>query len=160
MAQKVFQLSSVKNNIHKNGFDLSQSRMFSTAPGIINVCYAKECVPGDKFQISVENLTRTQTLNTAAYARAKEFWNFHFVPFRLLWRYFPDMIIQNSHADTASSPISSSVPSQCPRFLWPQTWHCWCFRPVSVSVASLSITQTRVCSPVSALSPHSHSCQW
>lgn len=116
MSSKVFQLESVKNTIHKNGFDLSQSRMFSTAPGIINVSYCKEVIPGDKFRINVENLTRTQTLNTAAYARAKEFWNFHFVPFRLLWRYFPDFIVQNSHSDSATSVANSSVPTQCPRF--------------------------------------------
>lgn len=44
--------------------------------------------------------------------------------------------------------------------LYPQTVHSLCLRPVSVAVASLSITSLRSCFAVSDLSPHIvHSCQ-
>ena len=113
---KIFKLSSVKNNQELHPFDLSQSRMFSVAPGQIHVIQCLEVLPHDKFRISVDNLTRAMPLNSAAFARCKEYFNFHFVPTRLLWKYFPNMIIKNSHTDSATSITDASTPTMIPRF--------------------------------------------
>ena len=42
----------------------------------------------------------------------------------------------------------------------PQTVHSSCLMPVASLVAALSITHWKLCAAVSALSSHSHSCQW
>ena len=44
--------------------------------------------------------------------------------------------------------------------LAPQTVHSSCLMPVASLVAALSITHWKLCAAVSALLPHSHSCQW
>lgn len=45
----------------------------------------KEVLPGDSFKIDLKSFTRTQPINTAAFARIREYYDFYFVPYDLLW---------------------------------------------------------------------------
>lgn len=114
MKKSLYSLPQARNKVHLEPFDFSQNRMQSFMPGMIHVLQCIECLPGEKFRINVSSLTRTLPLNSAAIVRGKEHFNFHFVPTRLLWRYFPDFVIQNSHSDSAQDIINASVPSVCP----------------------------------------------
>ena len=77
----------VKNHVSRNAFDLSQRRIFSSKCGEILPCFLQDCLPGDKFKVNASTFSRTAPLNTAAFVRMKQYYNFYFVPYRLLYRH-------------------------------------------------------------------------
>ena len=106
----------VKNHVSRNAFDLSQRRIFSSKCGEILPCFLQDCLPGDKFRVNASTFSRTAPLNTAAFARMKQYYNFYFVPYRLLYRDFPSFVVQQSKSSKAATDISNDVvvPSQLP----------------------------------------------
>lgn len=65
-------------------------------------------MPGDKFKISADWFTRTQPVTSPAYTRFGEYYDFFFVPYHLLWRYFPQFIIQTNDDNWATGIQSKS----------------------------------------------------
>lgn len=110
----LFSNKNVKNNVSRNGFDLSKRVLFTAKVGELLPIYNKRVMPGDKFRIDVSSFTRTQPVNTAAYTRIKEYYDFFYVPYRLLWRNAPASLTQMSDvANTvALSPTSSLDANQ------------------------------------------------
>lgn len=106
----------VKNHVSRNAFDLSQRRIFSSKCGEILPCFLQDCLPGDKFRVNASTFSRTAPLNTAAFARMKQYYNFYFVPYRLLYRDFPSFVVQQSKSSKAATDISTDVvvPSSLP----------------------------------------------
>lgn len=106
----------VKNHVSRNAFDLSQRKIFSQKLGEILPVLVQDCLPGDKFNINCNSFSRTAPLNTAAFARMKQYYNFYFVPYRLLYRDFPSFVVQQSKSSKAATGIRSnfSVPSLLP----------------------------------------------
>lgn len=102
-------LSSFRNKPHRDGFDLSRKNCFTAKVGELLPVLCEEVLPGDKFTISPEWFTRTMPVNTAAYTRLREYFDFFFVPTRLLWRYFPNFVTQMDNEQSAFSP--STDPS-------------------------------------------------
>lgn len=90
----VMSLKHVKNHVHRSAFDLSFRNAFTAKVGELLPVMVKEVIPGDKFKLGVESFTRTMPVNSAAYTRIKEYYDFFFVPNRLLWRYFDTYITQ------------------------------------------------------------------
>lgn len=80
-----FKLPTPHPTLSRNGFDLSSRRIFSAPAGALLPVLTQEVNPGEHFSISVQDLVRTQPLNTAAFARCKEYYHFFFVPYRALW---------------------------------------------------------------------------
>ena len=85
----VMSLKSFSNNVKRNGFDLSFKNAFTAKAGELLPVMVKEVIPGDKFKVSGQSFTRTQPLNSAAYVRMREYYDFFFVPYRLLWNRAP-----------------------------------------------------------------------
>lgn len=81
----IMSLKSLRNKISRNGFDLSSKRNFTAKAGELLPVKTWEVLPGDTFRIDLKAFTRTQPLNTAAYARMREYYDFYFVPYDLLW---------------------------------------------------------------------------
>lgn len=81
----IMSLKSLKNKTSRNGFDLSSKRNFSAKAGELLPIKTWEVLPGDSFNIDLKSFTRTQPLNTAAFARMREYYDFYFVPYSLLW---------------------------------------------------------------------------
>lgn len=110
----LFSNKNIKNNVSRNGFDLSKRVLFTAKVGELLPIYNKRVMPGDKFRIDVSSFTRTQPVNTAAYTRIKEYYDFFYVPYRLLWRNAPASLTQMSDvANTvALSPTSSLNANQ------------------------------------------------
>lgn len=81
----LFGLNKPNTNLNKNVFDLSEKQLFSTSAGLLTPCFVKEMNPGEKVQISLDSLVRTKPLNTAAFARVRQYYHFFFVPFKQLW---------------------------------------------------------------------------
>lgn len=81
----IMSLKSLRNKTSRNGFDLSSKRNFTAKAGELLPVKVWEVLPGDTFKIDLKAFTRTQPLNTAAFARMREYYDFYFVPYDLLW---------------------------------------------------------------------------
>lgn len=99
----------LQNHPSRNGFDLSNRHTFSAKLGELLPVQVKECLPGDKFKINLSHFSRTQPLNGPAYVRIREYYDFCFVPYRLLWKYFDQFINQMPNNLAANFVISESV---------------------------------------------------
>lgn len=107
----VMSLKSVKNKVHKNGFDLSSRIGFTAKVGEILPVQWKFVYPGETFKFNQANFTRTTPVNTAAYSRVRESFDTFFVPIRLLWDKFPQWVIQTEQPQFASSLTAGAVSS-------------------------------------------------
>ena len=81
----IMSLKSIRNKPSRNGFDLSFKKNFTAKAGELLPVMVKEVLPGDTFKINLKAFTRTQPVNTAAFARIREYYDFFFVPYNLLW---------------------------------------------------------------------------
>lgn len=117
----VMSLKTIKNKPNRSAFDLSMRKCFTAKVGELLPVFFKECLPGDKFKLGINSFTRTQPVNSAAYTRIKEYYDYFFVPYRLLWRYFDQFVTdtQESNPQFALSltQSSSSVAQRTPYFL-------------------------------------------
>lgn len=102
---------------HRSSFDLSSKKLFTAKIGEILPCYWQIAIPGNKYRISSDWFTRTVPVNTAAYTRIKEYYDFYAVPLRLISRALPQAFTQMSDymtsADSGASntKMLSSVPN-------------------------------------------------
>lgn len=98
----------LRNKPSRNGFDLSFKNNFTAKVGELLPCFIKTVVPGDSFQINLKSFTRLQPVNTAAFVRMREYVDFYFVPYTLLWKYFNTSISQmTSNLQMAQGPLLS-----------------------------------------------------
>lgn len=88
---------NLKNHVHRNGFDLSHRNLFTAKVGQILPIFCKEVLPGDTFKIDLNSFTRTLPVDTAAYTRIQEYYDFYFVPTSLMWDKFPNFIVQTNN---------------------------------------------------------------
>lgn len=102
-------LDRAKVAVHRSSFDLSSKKLFTAKIGEILPCYWQIAIPGSKYRISSDWFTRTVPVNTAAYTRIKEYYDFYAVPLRLISRALPQAFTQMS--DYSTSAISSSSNS-------------------------------------------------
>lgn len=105
----VMSMKQIRNKPSRSAFDLSQRNAFTAKVGELLPVMVKECLPGDKFKFGLQSFTRTMPVNSAAFTRIREYYDYFFVPYRLLWRYsdqfFTDTLKNN--AQYAKSEISS-----------------------------------------------------
>ena len=113
----VMSLKSFENKVKRNGFDLSFKNAFTAKAGELLPVFCKEVLPGDKFNIRGQAFTRTQPVMSAAYVRLREYYDFFFVPYKLLWNRFPTFFTQLPDYHQASDVNTSvSVGDQHPYF--------------------------------------------
>lgn len=99
----VMSLKNLRNKVSRNGFDLSERNLYTAKVGELLPVMVKEVLPGDKFKINLNWFTRTQPVNTAAFTRIREYYDFYFVPIRLLWRFYDRFFTQVDINNFASS---------------------------------------------------------
>jgi hypothetical protein len=109
-------LDRAKIPTHRSSFDLSSKKLFTAKVGEILPCYWQIAIPGTKYRISSDWFTRTVPVNTAAYTRIKEYYDFYAVPLRLISRALPQAFTQMSDYMTsaASSTTNTSVLTSVP----------------------------------------------
>ena len=114
-----FNYDQVRNHPSRDGADYSSKSIFSAKVGEILPTYWCFTQPDDVFQINYSWFTRTTPVNTAAYTRIREYFDFAFIPLRLLWRYAPEVLTQMvDNIQSASSPLGSdSFDGSLPSFL-------------------------------------------
>ena len=94
---------------HRSSFDLSSKKLFTSKVGEILPCYWQLAIPDTKYRISSDWFTRTVPVNTAAYTRIKEYYDFYAVPLRLISRALPQAFTQmRDYMTSASSPTSNT----------------------------------------------------
>ena len=101
-------LDRAKIPTHRSSFDLSSKKLFTAKIGEILPCYCQIAIPGTKYRISSDWFTRTVPVNTAAYTRIKEYYDFYAVPLRLLSRSLPQAFTQMSDYITSATSGSSN----------------------------------------------------
>ena len=109
-------LDRAKVAVHRSSFDLSSKKLFTAKVGEILPCYWQIAIPGNKYRISSDWFTRTVPVNTAAYTRIKEYYDFYAVPLRLISRALPQAFTQMSDYMTsaASSDANTAQLTQVP----------------------------------------------
>lgn len=102
---------------HRSSFDLSSKKLFTAKVGEILPCYWQIAIPDTKYRISSDWFTRTVPVNTAAYTRIKEYYDFYAVPLRLISRALPQAFTQmtdyatSAASNTANTEMLASVPN-------------------------------------------------
>lgn len=110
-------LDRARITTHRSSFDLSSKKLFTAKVGEILPCYWQIAIPGSKYRISSDWFTRTVPVNTAAYTRIKEYYDFYAVPLRLISRALPQAFTQMSDymtsadSSTSNTKMLSSVPN-------------------------------------------------
>lgn len=102
-------LDRAKVAVHRSSFDLSSKKLFTAKVGEILPCYWQIAIPGTKYRISSDWFTRTVPVNTAAYTRIKEYYDFYAVPLRLISRALPQAFTQMSDYMTSAASGSANT---------------------------------------------------
>lgn len=103
--------------VHRSSFDLSSKKLFTAKIGEILPVYWQIAIPGNKYRISSDWFTRTVPVNTAAYTRIKEYYDFYAVPLRLISRALPQAFTQmtdymtSAASNVANTEMLTSVPN-------------------------------------------------
>lgn len=87
-------MSNLQNRPHRSGFDIGRKNAFTAKVGELLPVYWDISMPGDKYKFNVEYFTRTQPVETSAYTRLREYFDFYAVPLRLLWKSAPSVLTQ------------------------------------------------------------------
>ena len=109
-------LDRARISTHRSSFDLSSKKLFTAKVGEILPCYWQIAIPDTKYRISSDWFTRTVPVNTAAYTRIKEYYDFYAVPLRLISRALPQAFTQMTDYMTsaASSTTNTSALTSVP----------------------------------------------
>lgn len=113
----LFSLKGVRNHPRRSAFDLSSKVAFSAKSGELLPIKWYFTMPGDKFTLKRQHFTRTQPVNTSAYTRIREYYDWFWVPLHLLWRNAPEVIsqmqsnVQHSNSQTSALTLGNFLPT-------------------------------------------------
>lgn len=102
----IMNLVKLKNNPSRNGFDLSRKRNFTAKVGELLPALVLPVIPGDYVNIDLTSMTRTAPLNTSAFARVREYYDFFFVPYQLLWNKANTVLSQMNYNQQHATGLS------------------------------------------------------
>ena len=112
MASRLFSYGDVKGRPSRAGFDLSRKFCFTAKAGELLPVYWKILLPGTKVNLKDMHFTRTMPVNTAAYTRIKEYFDWYFVPLRLINKNLnPALVNMLDQSNIATSLIQNKVVS-------------------------------------------------
>lgn len=114
----IMSMVKLQNKPSRNGFDLSRKVAFSSKISELIPVECIECIPGDSFKIKKQHFTRTLPVNTAAFTRIREYYDWFFVPTNLLWDKFNTFVTQMTDNNQKAQSITDSarVGNQHPYF--------------------------------------------
>lgn len=113
----LFNLKDVRNHPRRSAFDLSSKVAFSAKSGELLPIKWYFTMPGDKFTLKRQHFTRTQPVNTSAYTRIREYYDWFWVPLHLLWRNAPEVIsqmqsnVQHAGSQTSALTLGNYLPT-------------------------------------------------
>lgn len=113
----LFSLKDIRNHPRRSAFDLSSKVAFSAKTGELLPVKWYFTMPGDKFTLKRQHFTRTQPVNTSAYTRIREYYDWFWVPLHLLWRNAPEVIsqmqsnVQHAGSQTSALTLGNYLPT-------------------------------------------------
>lgn len=113
----LFSLKDIRNHPRRSAFDLSSKVAFSAKTGELLPIKWYFTMPGDKFTLKRQHFTRTQPVNTSAYTRIREYYDWFWVPLHLLWRNAPEVIsqmqsnVQHAGSQTSALTLGNYLPT-------------------------------------------------
>lgn len=113
----LFNLKDIRNHPRRSAFDLSSKVAFSAKSGELLPVKWYFTMPGDKFTLKRQHFTRTQPVNTSAYTRIREYYDWFWVPLHLLWRNAPEVIsqmqsnVQHAGSQTSALTLGNYLPT-------------------------------------------------
>ena len=113
MVKSVLQKPLSQSNVSRNAFDVGYSNKFTSSLGMLLPCFVRECNPDEHYRINARMFTRTMPMNSAALIQCTQHIEFFFVPYRLLWRDFPQFVTGTKYP---TSLYDASVSSDSPKF--------------------------------------------
>nr|DAX12080.1 MAG TPA: Major capsid protein [Microviridae sp.] len=87
-------LKSLQNHVHKSGHDLSAKNCFTAKVGELLPVWFDFGIPNSTYKFDLEYFTRTRPVQTSAYTRIREYFDFFAVPCNLIWKSFDSAVIQ------------------------------------------------------------------
>lgn len=112
MGSRLFSYGDVKGRPSRAGFDLSKKFCFTAKAGQLLPVYWKTLLPGTKVNLKDMHFTRTMPVNTAAYTRIKEYFDWYFVPLRLINKNLnPALVNMLDQSNIATSLIQNKIVS-------------------------------------------------
>lgn len=112
MGSRLFSYGDVKGRPSRAGFDLSKKFCFTAKAGQLLPVYWKMLLPGTKVNLKDMHFTRTMPVNTAAYTRIKEYFDWYFVPLRLINKNLnPALVNMLDQSNIANSLVQNKVVS-------------------------------------------------
>ena len=105
----LFSYGDIKNKPRRSGFDLGNKNAFTAKVGELLPVYWKFCLPGDKFHISQEWFTRTQPVDTSAFTRIREYYEWFFVPLHLMYRNSNEAIMSMENQPNYAASGTQSI---------------------------------------------------
>lgn len=118
MANKVLSRPNVSHSLPRNAFDRSFVMNYQFSAGELHVCLCKPCIAGTKGKINRQVFTRSNEVNTAAFASLDQHFQFYKVPISLLWSYWNDFKLQINDLNSSSllsfatgNPVVNLPPS-------------------------------------------------
>lgn len=113
----LFSLKDIRNHPRRSAFDLSSKVAFSAKSGELLPVKWYFTMPGDRFTLKRQHFTRTQPVNTSAYTRIREYYDWFWVPLHLLWRNAPEVIsqmqsnVQHAGSQTSALTLGNFLPT-------------------------------------------------
>lgn len=87
-------LKELQNKPHKSGHDISAKNCFTAKIGELLPVWFDFAIPNSTYRFNLEYFTRTRPVQTSAYTRIREYFDFFAVPCDLIWKSFDSAVIQ------------------------------------------------------------------
>lgn len=87
-------LKELQNRPHKSGHDISAKNCFTAKVGELLPVWTDFAIPNCTYKFNLEYFTRTRPVQTSAYTRIREYFDFFAVPCDLIWKSFDSAVIQ------------------------------------------------------------------
>lgn len=87
-------LKELQNKPHKSGHDISAKNCFTAKVGELLPVWTDFAIPNSTYRFDLEYFTRTRPVQTSAYTRIREYFDFFAVPCNLIWKSFDSAVIQ------------------------------------------------------------------
>lgn len=109
----IFKKPSITAKQGRNGFDISQRRLFTASTGQLLPIYCDFANQGDEYKFRPDAFIRTEAVETSAFTRFKAHFDLHFVPMRLMYRFWNEFY--NSVFDANTDFVNSSSDFALPK---------------------------------------------
>lgn len=113
---KIFKVPDLQNKPSRSGFDLGFKNSFSAKVGELLPIGHRTLMVGDKIKLQIQHRTVTLPLESSAFTRFTEYFDFFFVPYDQLYRQTPQILTQMQqnpqYAQSPSSPapVGTALP--------------------------------------------------